>query len=109
MIDDGTCRIVQQAFTITIDLLVGICSPVKRLDICRIQVDCGRRVFDDFFPVAQRMPTCSTIRVEDRVLSAEDRFTVEIDRFVVFFGAIGFVAGSLQLCCVFLALLLTSV
>jgi len=41
------------------------------------------------------MPTRSTVRVEDGILSAEDRFAVEIDGLVVFFGAVRLVARSL--------------
>lgn len=67
-IDDTASSVVEQCLTVAVHLLVRVCATVKRLDIFVVEIDGSSSIFNHFFPVAHRIPTSSTVRVEDGVL-----------------------------------------
>ena len=78
-------------------MFISIGPSVKSFDVFIIQVDGGGRVFDDFVPIAKRIVTGGSIRVEDWVWFAENGLAVQVYGIIVILVAVSFVACLLQL------------
>jgi hypothetical protein len=104
-VDDTAGRVVEESFAVALDLLVGVGAAVQGLDVLVVEVDGGGRVLDNLVPVGHGIVAGGAVRVENRVLLAEDGLAIEFDSAVVVLGAVCLVAGSLELGGVVLALL----
>ena len=105
-VDDAGRGEVEQGLAIHLEVLVGVCATVQRLDVLGIEVNGSSGVFDNLVPVSQCVEAGGTVRVEDGVGLADDGLGVEVDGPVVLLGPVGFVAGVLELGGIVVALLL---
>lgn len=88
---------VEQGLAELFEVLIGDSPAIQGLDVLVVHVQGCGGVLHDLIPIRQNIVTGGTVRVVDRVGLADDGLSIQHNGIVVVLGAIGFVAGSLQL------------
>ncbi len=99
-IDDAASSVVEESFGEHAQVFIRMSSSIQCLDVFCVHGNGRTGVLHHFIPLAEGIVARGSVGIVDRIRFAEDSFAIEVNRLVVVFRSVGFVASSFQLACI---------